>query len=324
VRGDVVLLSHDSGRLGAYRLTGGGRIWEFPAKDVKEDLSGIYGTPAAPDDLLYVTGYNGSVAAVTAADGTQRWRHKVGERVVGGALVTADSVYAGNDAGELVALNRADGSERWRTKVGNEVWSTPVTDGAAIIIPAMDGVVTAFNSDGSRRWQAQIGDAGIGGKPALLDGILYLGSFDKRLYAVDAATGDVRWRSDPADNWFWTEPLIDGDNLYAGNMDGHVYAVDRTSGALRWRVNVEAPVRGRPALAGGVLLAPARDGRLWGLRPASGEQAWPPLPIGGDLYADLTVAGDTVLAASEVGKKSVKLFRVDAARGDASEIPLAN
>jgi outer membrane protein assembly factor BamB len=323
VHDDVVFTSHDTGKLGAFRLSGG-RIWEFPGEKSPLKLTGLYGNPVVRDDTVYITAYDGSVAAIAIADGSQRWHRTIGGRVVGGALVTDDSVYAGNDAGEVVALNRANGNERWRTKVGNEVWATPVTDGSAIFVAAMDGTVGAFNPDGSRRWQRRIAEAGIAGTPVLQDGVLYFGSFDKRLYAVDAATGTTLWRSEPAENWFWTEPLIDGDNLYAGNMDGHVYAVDKATGALRWRTDVGAPVRGRTAIAHGVLLIPTKDGRLWGLRPQDGEQAWPPVEVGGQLYADLVVVRGDVLLASEVGKKSHKLYRVDATRGDVSEIPLTS
>lgn len=322
VHGETVFTSQNAGKLGAYQLTGTGRLWEFPGKDVKIDLTGLYGTPVLQGDMLYITGYSGEIVAVAAADGSERWRQKVGARIIGGALVTADSVYVGNDAGEVVAMNRTDGRERWRTKVGNEVWSTPVSAGDAIIVTAMDGTVTAFNPDGSQRWRARVADAGIAGTPALRDGVLYLGSYDKRLYAVDAQTGETRWRSEPAENWFWTEPLIDGDNLFAGNMDGHVYALDRTSGARRWRTDVGAPVRGRAALSGGVLVVPAKNGYLWGLRPENGEPAWQPVEVGGALLADLTVADGSVFLASEVGKKSHKLYRVDAARGSVTEVPL--
>ena len=325
VRDDVVVTSHDAGKLGAYRLTSAALLWEFPTKQAKLDLNGIYGNPVLSDDTVYVSGYNGSVVAVAAAEGSERWRQKLGSRVIGGVLVTPDTVYAGTDAGDLVALDRATGAERWRRNAGNQVWSAPVSDGATVFVAAMDGRVTAFHPDGSRRWQTRVADAAIAGTPALRDGVLYLGSYDKHLYAVDAASGEPRWRSSEAAlNWFWTEPVIDGDNLFAGNLDGHVYAVDRRTGALRWRTDLAAPVRARAAVADGVLLVPAKDGRLWGLRPESGAQAWQPVAVGGRLYADLTVARPGIFLAAEVGKKSHRLYEVNAVQGAVREIALSN
>jgi outer membrane protein assembly factor BamB len=319
----VVYVSSDAGKLAAYRLDGGtGRVWEFPGGDSDLKLQGIYGTPASEGDVIYLSGYGGSVAAVAAADGTERWSRQAGDRVIGGTLVTADTLYAGTDAGELVAFDRASGAERWRRQAGNQIWSTPVLVGDLIVIAGMDGYVTAYRPDGAEAWRTQVAGHAIAGTPALVDGVLYLSSFDRHVYAVDARSGEVRWRSAGADNWFWTEPLVDGDTLYAGSLDSHVYAFDRQTGELRWRTAVGAPVRARGALVDGVLVMPVSNGNLWGLRPQTGEQAWVPQVVGGTLYADLTAARSGLYLATEVGKKSHRLYVVDAATGNVREIPL--
>ena len=323
VRDEVVYVSSDAGKLAAYRLDGAGnRAWEFPGKDADLKLQGIYGTPSLAGDTIYLSGYGGNVAAVSTADGTARWSRRAGDRVVGGTLATADTLYAGTDAGELIAFDRTNGAERWRRRAGNQIWATPVLAGDLIIVAGMDGYVTAYRPDGAEAWRTKLAEAAIAGTPALVDGVLYLGSYDKRIHALDARSGEVRWRSAEADNWFWTEPLVDGDTLFAGNLDGHVYALDRQTGERRWRTDVGAPVRARTAVADGVLVVPASDGRLWGLRPATGEQAWAPQLVGGKLYADLATARSGVYLASEVGKKSHRLYRVEAATGGLNEIAL--
>lgn len=322
VRDEVIYVSSDAGKLGAYRTTGSARLWEFPGRDADLNLEGIYGTPDLQNDTIYLTGYNGSVAAIVASDGSERWRHKAGDRVIGAPLALGDTVYAGTDGGDLVALDRTNGNERWRTRAGNQIWATPVTDGNTIFVAAMNGTVTAFNPDGSERWQTSVANGAIAGTPALVDGILYVGSYDKQVYAVDAATGETRWQSGPAGNWFWTEPLIDGDTVLAGSLDGRVYAFDRQTGAERWRTNVGAPVRARLAISNGVVVVPTAGGQLWGLRRDTGQQAWQPVVVGGKLFSDLTTAQSGLYLASEVGRSSHRLYRVDAAAGAVTEIPL--
>jgi outer membrane protein assembly factor BamB len=242
--------------------------------------------------------------------------------MIGGLLVAGDSLYAGTNGGFLVALDRENGAERWRREIGKEIWATPVRAGEAIVIASMDGRLTAFSADGTERWQEKVAEAGIAGTPAVQGETLYAGSFDKRLYAVDARNGETLWRSPEAGNWFWTEPLVDGDNLYAGNLDGKVYAYDRRTGEERWQSDVDGPVRGRTALDGGVLLVPVKNGRLWGLRPESGTRAWEPVTIGGRLYTDLVPATGGVLLATETGRKSHRLYRIDAGQGSVNEIAL--
>jgi outer membrane protein assembly factor BamB len=322
VRDDVVYVSSDAGKLGAYQTSGSARLWEFPGKDADLKLEGIYGTPDLETDTIYITGYSGSVAAVAASNGSERWRHKAGDRVIGAPLLLGDTVYLGTDGGDLVALDRTTGNERWRVKAGNQVWSSPVTDGSTIYLTAMDGSVTAFNQDGSQIWKTKIAERAIAGTPALLDGVLYVSSFDMRLYALDAGTGEPKWESASAGNWFWTEPLVDGDTVLAGSLDGHVYAFDRQTGEERWRADVDAPVRARLAVSNGVVVVPTDNGRLWGLQRASGDPAWQPVDVGGRLTADLTTAPSGMYLATEVGKKSHRLYRVDATAGSVSEIPL--
>ena len=42
------------------------------------------------------------------------------------------------------------------------------------------------------RWTHPIGGFAVSG-PAVADGVVYVGSDDDNLYAIDAATGDRRW-----------------------------------------------------------------------------------------------------------------------------------
>jgi eukaryotic-like serine/threonine-protein kinase len=324
VQGDVVYASRDAGKLGAYRLTGQERLWEFPTKEPKLELTGIYGTPVLQNDTLYITGYSGDVAAVSSRDGSERWRAKVGARVIGGFLVVSDLTVVGTDSGEVIALDRATGAERWRRKVGDQVWSTPISDGSTIFVTAMNGNVTALGLDGGERWQQQVAPAGIAGTPALRDGVLYVGSFDRRMYAVDTRSGERVWQSEPARNWFWTEPLVEGDTVFAGNMDGSMYAFDRRTGAERWRAEVGSPIRGRSAVVDGVLVVAADRGQIRGFRPATGEQAWQPITVEGQrLLADVVVTSAGALVSAEVGRKEHKLYRINAAEGALQEIALA-
>ena len=62
-----------------------------------------------------------------------------------------------------------------------------------------------------------------------VDGIVYLGSWDHYLYALDQATGRVRWRFE-AGAGFFSSPAYHAGVLYAGGNDGVLYAVDAATG----------------------------------------------------------------------------------------------
>jgi outer membrane protein assembly factor BamB len=349
LQGDTLYLSPERGKFAAYQLDAGRtsreRLWLFPQKDeqsavvvedgedlaapknVKLKFEAFYGAPVLKDGHLYLSSYSGHLMALST-EGRPRWVAGLPGRVIGGVLVTDDTVYSGTTRGEVYALARDTGKVRWRQKLDEPVWSAPVQAGDGIAVADMGGAITAFDKDGNRRWSEQIAARGIASTPKVDGGRLYFGSLDKRLYAVDAANGSVVWRSDEADNWFWTEVLIQDDTLFAGSLSGTVFAIEKGSGATRWSNDIGATVRGRAALVDGVLVVASKDGRIHGLEPASGNRVWEtkgstgptdPLSRRGSLYADLLVLDNGILAA-RVGGKQGNVYVLDVSTRQVREV----
>ena len=352
LQGDTLYVSLNHGRISAFNVRSPGQqLWEFPEKDerlplvvengrnlgsaidTKIKLEGLYGDPAVRDDAIYVTAYSGHVAALTTS-GERRWVAELTGRLVGGVLVTDDTVYAGTTRGDVFALERATGAVRWRSNAGgriNEVWSSPVRAGDLIVVTAMNGKVFAFDRDGSLRWEADVADAAIASTPAQDGDRLYVGSFDRHIYALDARTGDVLWQSARGDNWFWTEILAQGDTLFAGSLGGTVYALDARSGNTKWSTKVGKVVRSRPALVNGVLVVGSKDGRLHGLRPDTGDRVWEvsaspapddPAAPRGNLYADLLPTRDGVYVTTERSRGAGHIYFLDLTQQKVREVAL--
>ena len=90
-------------------------------------------------------------------------------------------------------------------------------------------------------WRYKTGDSV--NSPAVVDGVVYVGSGDGYLYAVDATSGDLRWRYE-AGSWVLSPVVVDGV-VYVSSGDDYdyLYAVDATSGDLRWRYEKEGKAR---------------------------------------------------------------------------------
>ena len=69
---------------------------------------------------------------------------------------------------------------------------------------------------------------------SVADGLVFVGSSDHRLYAVDAATGRERWRYFSA-GAIRVAPFYDGGRVYIGDDGGWVHCVRAADGALVWR-----------------------------------------------------------------------------------------
>ena len=70
--------------------------------------------------------------------------------------------------------------------------------------------------------------------PTVAGGVVYVGSNNRVLNALDAATGAVLWR-------YWTlgdvlsTPAVAEGTVYVGSEDGYVYALNAATGKGLWR-----------------------------------------------------------------------------------------
>src|SRR3982750_2122040 len=74
----------------------------------------------------------------------------------------------------------------------------------------------------------------IYGSPAVSDGVVYIGSADGALYAVDQKTGQQKWRF-ATDGQVVSSPAAADGMLFFLSYDGVFYALDAKTGERRWR-----------------------------------------------------------------------------------------
>lgn len=209
----------------------------------------IYAPVAVRDGVAYVGTTGGVFNAVKVSDGTFAWTFSAGRPMHGEALVTGDAVYFVCDNGFLFKLSRAGGKELWRYDLG---------DGA---VPRVLQHPAVFEWD----YMAP--------KPAIADGVVYVGSGDGSMHAVTAADGQRVWRFATKAK-IRSEAALDANRLYFGNWDGTEYALDRKTGQQVWLRETRAPVTSGPALVGGKLIVGNRGIGLVALNAADGEIAW--------------------------------------------------
>lgn len=111
-------------------------------------------------------------------------RRLIASSVVGGAaiLTTGHPLLAGTRPGQPAQLLAQDGSANVPMFRGN---------------PARTGEMPGPGPDDSNgiemMWRFATGDV-IASSPAVVDGVVYVGSWDANLYAVNADDGSERWR----------------------------------------------------------------------------------------------------------------------------------
>ncbi|MCE5237279.1 PQQ-binding-like beta-propeller repeat protein [bacterium] len=113
----------------------------------------------------------------------------------------------------------------------------------------------------------------IMGAPAVADGIVFVGSRDGNLYALDAKRGTENWHLRTGDR-IESTPAVAGSAVFIGSHDGRVYAAARDSGRRLWQRDVGSPIRSSATLVGGRLFIGDRQGQVVALRAETGELLW--------------------------------------------------
>jgi outer membrane protein assembly factor BamB len=182
------------------------------------------------------------------------------------------------------------------------------------------------------KWQFPTGDR-IVSSPAIHDGVLFFGSDDGHLYAVDAASGRERWRARTGGP-VASSPAVEGGRVFFGSYDGRFHAVDEKTGALLWRFTTGGERRfearglhglqpkqqtfadpydvylSSPVVSGGAVYFGSGDGHVYALDLASGALRWK-VDTGEVVHASPAVADGLVV----VGNWASRLYALDARTG---------
>ena len=86
---------------------------------------------------------------------------------------------------------------------------------------------------GSLKWAFKT-DGKIFSSPIVQNGIVYIGSEDGNLYAIEEKTGKVHWKFKTG-GAVHSSPAILNNTVYIGSFDGHYYAIDVKTGLLKWK-----------------------------------------------------------------------------------------
>jgi outer membrane protein assembly factor BamB/tRNA A-37 threonylcarbamoyl transferase component Bud32 len=314
-------------------------VWNFECEDE------VRGTPTCQDGVLYVGSYDNNLYALNAATGEFIWKFPADGGIVSKPIVSEGTLYVGSEDKRLYAVNLRSGKPNWSYSTDGPIRSSPCLAEGHIFIGSDDGYLHAINATSGRRaWRMETGDpirstplvandmvyfgvesgdfycldfAGVikwkfKSKRAITSsaifsqGIVFFGSVDATLYALDAKTGFPIWRyrlgkpsiSTPclADNYIFTgaadgdiycldsrsakeiwrfttehqvtgSPVVYKDGLYCGSVDGAIYCLEYRTGRMRWKFNTGKPITGTPVAGDDMVYIGSTNNRVYALTP---------------------------------------------------------
>jgi outer membrane protein assembly factor BamB len=119
-------------------------------------------------------------------------------------------------------------------------------------------------------WQFKTGDA-VEGTAAIANGVVYVGSFDEHLYAIDLATANQKWKSKLGP--IKSAVAVRGDRVYVGDADGKFYCVKASDGTKVWTFETGGEITAGANFLGDRVLIGSHDNTLYCLSK-DGEKLW--------------------------------------------------
>ena len=260
-------------------FTGGGRnntvyclnavtgevIWKYVTSTYTE-------VPAYADGKLFLGVGSYSLYCLDASTSNLLWSFAANDTgtIYGCPLISNGKVYTVTSHGTVYCLNSTTGKALWYKQPDSRgAYGSTMALSEGIIY--YDSVRTfALNAtNGNTVWNGNVSCEYA--SPVVVDGKLYTGANDNKMYCLDAKTGTQIW-SYTTGGIIGSSPVIAYGKVYVGAWDGNLYCLDAASGAKLW--NVSARIADSPAVADGKVVFGSNDYKVYCLDATTGATLW--------------------------------------------------
>lgn len=265
----TVLFGSGDQHVYALDATTGNIRWAFSTGDV------VHSSPAVSDGVVYVGSWDRNLYAIDLKTGRERWRYTTGNDttiynqigLASSPAISAGIVFIGGRDGRFHAVDAATGKVRWthNNRGGWTIASPAVRDGV-VYFPTSDG--TRFKALDAKTGQVKFdiqNKAVSFSSPALAGQVIYYGTHDGYLHAIDARTGAgvAEFRTDGSrengPRWTDSTGRLKTSEMFPGRTLDDLMIGLRTTFTL-------GSILSSPSVVDGILYVGSTDGRLYALR----------------------------------------------------------
>ncbi len=155
-------------------------------------------------------------------------------------------------------------------------------------------------------WTFKCGDD-IRGSASYARGIVYFGSYDHYLYAVNADSGKLVWKYQ-TDGGIVSRPAIMDDYVFVGSEDNRLHVLSARSGSLLWTYYTKGRIRSSPFVAHGHIFIGSDDLSLHAININGGRGIWQIETIA-EIRSTPFVTQDEIYVGNESGEFYCMDFR---------------
>lgn len=127
------------------------------------------------------------------------------------------------------------------------------------------------------KWKMEIENGAFEATPIVVDGVVYIGDLDGRVYALKLADGSKVWTFEgnvDQLSGFMGSPAYSDGRVYVGDIDGVLYCLDAKDGKKLWQFAAGLEINGSVNFYKDKVLIGSQDATLYCLDKADGKLAW--------------------------------------------------
>ena len=246
VTNDAVYVGVDTNGTVALSIANGSQIAKFPTD------SEAFGSPTIEGNTLYQGTNGATLYAFDLNTRQQKWRVTAAGPMHGHPAVVNGVAYVGAFS-ELLAVDPA-GNVKWRIPAApNTTWfGNPAVSGGVVYDNDGDTMYAIDAETGATRWSYRAPSNGVFWTASVVwNGLVIAGATDKRVTALNAASGTMVWQIALGDT---TEIIATDDGVVYGglftatqnanpNAPQKFYAIDALNGQVLWTYDVIGQVQ---------------------------------------------------------------------------------
>ncbi len=164
VKGDLVIAGFDDGKISAFSRVDGRTVWETTVSHPTgrteiERLVDIDGQFIIEDGIIFVSSYQGKLAAIQAIDGSVLWSRNFSSYQ--SIVADEDALYLSSDNSHIWSIDRRTGSAFWKQEaLQARKITAPLIIGDNLVVADLEGYVHWLDkSDGTLRGRVKPTDS---------------------------------------------------------------------------------------------------------------------------------------------------------------------
>ncbi|MEQ8221604.1 MAG: PQQ-binding-like beta-propeller repeat protein [Candidatus Eremiobacterota bacterium] len=178
--------------------------------------------------------------------------------------------------------------ENWVFATGEKIRSSPVVDYGMLYTGSYDNNLYAIDIETGEKKWQNITGGPVQATPVVYKNYVYCGSTDNILYAFEAISGKFLWKFNTGASII-SSPLAYKDSIYIINEKGHIFSLDINSGAQKWSKPLPCPVQGPPSMDKDILYTGGMNGKVYALNAYNGELIWEQ-NLGGKITSSIIIS----------------------------------